>query len=277
MYRLGTALLLGLATPGVHLPSPAPVSHSLPAHHARFWGIEGHRLVARIAAARLDSGPAATAARLLHGAALGEIASWADSLRKSRPNTPPWHYVDIYLTDTSYVPARDCPAEGCVVTALQEQMQLLADRTQTDSVRAEALKWVVHLVGDLHQPLHAGERKDRGGNDLKVTFMGQATNLHWVWDAQLLESFGWTEDQIFDDILRQIAARTDVKRIEGGSVISWVMESHDISRDAVYPGIPPSLELGVDYRDHARPVVMDRLLRGGVRLAAVLNRLLAAG
>jgi hypothetical protein len=278
MYRFSTALLLVLGIPASHgLPSIAPVASTPVAPAARFWGPEGHRLVARIAMARLDSTATAAAARLLNGQSLADVSSWPDQIRSERPATGPWHYIDISILDSSYVPSRDCPPEGCIITALQQQMDLLADRTRSDSVRREALMWVVHLMGDLSQPLHVGERGDRGGNDVKLTFLGRPTNLHALWDSGLLDAFGWTEDQVYTDLMRQIAARADIKQVEGGTIVSWAMESHDLSRDVVYRNLPASLTVDGNYRDQVRVTVMDQLLRGGVRLAAVLNRILAGG
>lgn len=241
------------------------------------WGADGHKIVAEVALGRLSPKAADETRRLLGGQNIPDIASWADQVRTQRPSTGPWHYVDIQITDTSYVPSRDCKNDACVIAAVAAQMALLSDRSRPDSVRAEALKYVVHFIGDLHQPLHGGERADKGGNDVKLTFAGRQSNLHSLWDTGLLLSFGQSDAQIVEQINAEIGRRKDIKAISGGTVVSWVMESHDIARDVVYRNLPNSLEITPAYVDAARPVIYERLLRAGVRLAALIERALGTG
>lgn len=238
------------------------------------WGPDGHRIVAEIALGRLSPAVANETRRLLGGQNITDVASWADAVRRQLPNTGPWHYIDIEITDSSYVPARDCKEDACVIAAVAAQMAILSDRSRPDSARATALKYVVHFIGDLHQPLHAGERGDKGGNDVKVTFQGRLTNLHSLWDSGMLLSFGQTDADIVHQLTDEISRRTDIATLSGGSVVSWVMESHDIARDVVYRNLPNSLEITQQYVDAARPVIYERLLRGGVRLGAAIERAL---
>lgn len=243
----------------------------------RRWGPDGHRIVAEVALGRLSHSVADETRRLLGGQNITEIASWADQVRTQRPSTGPWHYIDIEIGDSSYVPARDCKEDACVIAAVAAQMTILSDRRRPDSLRAEALKYVVHFIGDLHQPLHAGERADKGGNDVKLTFQGRQTNLHSLWDSGMLLSFGQSDADIVRDINDELHRRDDVKATTKGTVVDWVMESHDIARDVVYRNLPNSLEITPAYVDAARPVIHDRLLRAGVRLAVMLERALGDG
>lgn len=245
-----------------------------PSPAARRWGPDGHRIVADIALQRLSPAAANETRRLLGGQNINEIASWADDVRRTMPNTAPWHYIDIEITDTSYVPSRDCKENACVIWAVESRLAILADKAAPDSARASALKFVVHFVGDLHQPLHAGERGDKGGNDVKVTFNGKLTNLHSVWDSGILLSFGQSDAEIVHQLDDEIARRKDIAALSGGTVIQWVMESHDIARDVVYRNLPNSLEITPQYVDAARPVIYERLLRGGIRLGALLEHAL---
>ncbi|HEY3934219.1 MAG TPA: S1/P1 nuclease [Gemmatimonadales bacterium] len=242
--------------------------------HRPFWGPDGHRIVAQIALSRLSPAVADETRRLLDGQNIPDVASWADEHRRDLPGTAPWHYIDIEITDTSYVPARDCKDGACIIAALATQTAILGDRSRPDSARGIALRWVVHLVGDLHQPLHAGERGDRGGNDVKVTFQGKPTNLHSIWDSGLLLAWGQSDEEIEQSIENEIAHRNDIAAISGGSVVQWAMESHDIARDMVYRDLPQSLVIDQHYADLARPIIRDRLLRAGVRLGALLERTL---
>ena len=119
------------------------------------------------------------------GTTLADISTWADEVRSSRPNTGPRHYVNIPRGAFGYNAQRDCRG-GCVVSIIEQSLRLLQDTAKGWTVRQEALKWVVHLVADLHQPLHA-IADDRGGNDVLVQFNGHQTNLHRLWDGDLID------------------------------------------------------------------------------------------
>jgi len=243
------------------------------AHGRLRWGVEGHHVVARIAESRLTPRARAEAERLLGGQSLEAVSTWADEIRRDQPATGPWHYVDIELGDTAYDPARDCPHSACAVDALNTQIGILADTTRSDSARAEALRWVIHLVGDIHQPLHGSDDHDKGGNDDHVVYRGNSTNLHSLWDTGLLQTLG-DEDAIVQQIDRELPRRNDLAAIANTTPVEWAMESHDIARQTVYGLLPPSHEIDSAYVAAARPVIIERLLRGGVRLAAVLDRAL---
>jgi hypothetical protein len=262
-----TALAVTLALT-LSVPAPAAVA-------ALRWGSVGHRIVGDIAESRLSPAVDAETRRLLGGQGLGDVASWADEQRgELGPSVSPWHYVDIEVMDSSYVASRDCKRDACVVAALQAQLAILGDRRQADSARGIALRWVIHLVGDLHQPLHAGERGDRGGNDVKVTFDGRHTNLHSVWDSGIIASLDQPEPEMVQQLEGEIGRRHDIDAIAGGTVVQWVMQSHDLARDVVYGNLPPTLDITPAYVTAAVPVIREQLLRAGVRLAALLERTL---
>src|SRR5690606_31977477 len=126
------------------------------------------------------------------------IATWADNLRGSDPGlgkrSAPWHYVNIGEAGCRYESQAHCPDGGCVNEALEVQTRILADRGRSDAERLQALKFVVHLVGDAHQPLHAGHRHDRGGNDYQLNYRGKGTNLHSLWDSGMLRTRKLDED-----------------------------------------------------------------------------------
>src|SRR5689334_14950394 len=134
------------------------------------WGQEGHRVVALIAERHLTPAARAEAAQLLaiEGASgMAAVASWADDFRSTHRQTAPWHFVNIPLAAAGYDHARDCPDEQSVVAKPNEFAAVLADRSARDRKRALALKFLIHLVADLHQPLHASDRHDRGGNEVQ--------------------------------------------------------------------------------------------------------------
>ncbi len=258
-------LWMFLAAAGFHLDAAPPPR----------WGTDGHQIVARLAATRIAPATAAEVSRLLGGQSMAAVSTWADMVRRDRPATAAWHFVDIEVIDSSYVPSRDCKDGACIIDALATQTAILADRTANDSVRSEALKWVIHFVGDLHQPLHGSDRYDKGGNDVKLTFQGKQTNLHSLWDTGLLLSQGLSDDQIVDSIVGRMQRRPDLAAIANATTVQWAMESHDLARDVVYRLLPQGTEIGPDYVAAAMPVINERLLRAGVRLAAVLDRALA--
>ncbi len=270
-----TFLLAVLATPSPLHASPGRPD-PIPAQVVRRWGRVGHRAIAIVAEERLSPAARRTVKRLLDGGSLADASTWADSIRPERPETSPWHYVNIPVIDSVYRPDRYCP-HGCVVTAYTTQLEILSDRSRPTAERTEALRWVVHLLEDLHQPLHAGDRGDRGGNDVQVTFHGRRTNLHWLWDTQLLEALGYDDALLATAIRNGIRAQEPLEAMTAGSVVDWVMQSHDIARDVVYPMLPSSLVIGDRYMLEVLPALQLQLVRASVRLTAVLDRALADG
>jgi hypothetical protein len=233
------------------------------------WGTTGHQIIAELAQRRLSAAARAQVTTLLHGATLASVASWADDVRSSRPETARWHFVDIPREASRYDAARDCAPEAqgdCVIAAIERFRQVLADRRRPESERAEALKFLVHFVGDLHQPLHSIDDHDRGGNGVPVTLFGQPTNLHAVWDSGLIAHTGLG--------VAEYVARLEASDVDAsGTPISWAEEAHRAAVDHAYV-IPADRRLDEPYYDANRPVVDLQLARGGARLARLLNETL---
>jgi nuclease S1 len=151
---------------------------------AAAWGKAGHRVVAALATSLLASETQRQVADLLDpGVTLADIATWADEVRPNRPTTGPWHNVYIPRGASGYNAQRDC-SQGCVVSAIEQSLRLLQDPSKGRAVHQEALKWVVHFVADLHQPLHA-IADDR--NEVLVQLASRQMNLHRLWDVDLIE------------------------------------------------------------------------------------------
>ncbi len=242
------------------------------------WGGIGHRVVARIAEQHLTPKARQEINKLLQpGETLASISTYADEIRNSRPDTRRLHYVNIPLLASEYVPSRDCRSsdEGdCIIAALERFRLALASVKETRERRAFALKFIVHLIGDLHQPLHCADNDDRGGNDVKVTWFGPSErqqNLHGVWDYAIVEQGGRKEEDWLK-ILSQTSPEK-IPTLQAGSVIQWAMESWQAGKDHAYK-IPPNRQLGQAYYDKSLPVVEDRLRKAGLRLARVLNEAL---
>lgn len=262
------------------------------------WGPEGHAIVADIAEAHLSAAAMSQVTQLLSQeghAHLDEISSWADEVRPQRPETAPWHFVDIPLDATGYDAARDCDGGNCVVAKIVDFEKVLADRSAAPTDRLDALKWVVHFVGDIHQPLHAEDDGDRGGNEVHLSYFKKRTNLHAIWDGGILEvaldlhlgphysfdhaavkSAAMKLDEEIGIANRAAWAPADLDRRLNKAVVSWANESHLAAKTVAYPDLP-ALRRGdwsTGYEEHAWPVVRTQLERAGARLAEVLNEAL---
>ncbi|HET7843749.1 MAG TPA: S1/P1 nuclease [Xanthomonadales bacterium] len=240
---------------------------------ASAWGPRGHAIVAELASRELSPGARAEVERLLGGEArrsLLDVATWPDFLRKwpGYGNTPPLHYVNFPRGECHYVAARDCPGGRCVVEAIEHFRAVLASDAP-DAERADALKWVAHLVADVHQPLHATWGDDRGGNSVQLRFRGEGTNLHALLDSGLLATRELSARRYADAIAQEGTPATTVDR--AGLAAGWAEESCALGREA-YPAAR-----GVDdaYVARWRPVLEQRLSLAATRLAALLDATLA--
>ncbi len=242
------------------------------------WGAEGHRIVAEIAEQYLEPATARQVRDLLaldNATTLAEVANWADQIRPLRRDTAPWHFVDIPISASGYDHARDCPHDDCVVAKIEQFAAELHNRELPPRMRLDALKFVVHFVGDVHQPLHASDDGDRGGNDIKVEFLGRRTNLHAVWDTGILALAVQGDERAYALRLEHSITPADLARWRGGSPIDWANESHGIAVRVIYgelqhaPGPLPE-----SYEQAALPIVNEQLEKAGVRLAATLNEAL---
>jgi nuclease S1 len=251
-------------------------------HEAHAWGRLGHRLVAALAWDDLTPQARAQIADLLKDEAdptLPGIASWADELREHDPDlgkrTASWHYVNIAEDDCQYDAAKHCKSGNCVVEAIRAQTAILADATRSRAERLQALKFVVHFIGDVHQPLHAGFAHDKGGNDFQVQFDGRGTNLHSLWDSGMLKAANLEEGDWLKR-LRAIPLAVDLpaQPLSPPSA-QWAEAS---CRIMMRPGFyPPKATIGEAYVQTWRPLAEEQLRRGGAELAVTLNAALARG
>jgi hypothetical protein len=235
---------------------------------ANAFGPEGHEIVARIADAALTAPTRARIDAILAlepGATLASISSWADQTRDK--STAAWHYVNMPRgSDCDYVAVRDCPGGDCVVEALHKQAERLHTASGADQL--EALKFVVHFVGDLHQPLHAGYADDKGGNAYQLQAFEQGTNLHSLWDSAMIRAIDPSASSLSATLLSRSAPSASL----AFAPEQWARESCLIvGRPDFYPA---NRTIGSDYLQTFEPVVTDRLYLAGLRLAATLNGIL---
>lgn len=272
-------VLAALAAAAALVPAPALA-----------WGKTGHRVVAAIADTQLSGLARAQVQQILGpGESLDEAANWPDEMRAAPGNfwqktSTPWHYVT--LNGIIYDHA---PTEGDALEALSRFSKTLQDPNASRADKQLALRFIVHLVGDLHQPLHVGKCCDRGGNDVKVTWFGKPTNLHAVWDSQLPDDEQLSFSELATKLERHISPQ-DVVKWWDVNPRDWISESGEI-RDTLYPTArdmskPPKgkkprkgaavlPELSYNYVFKFTPVMERRLSQGGVRLAAYLNAIFA--
>ena len=265
----------------------AAAAASLVPSSALAWGKTGHRVVAAIADQQLSGLARAHVKEILGGAeSLDEAANWPDEMRSApgefwQKTSTPWHYVT--LNGIIYDHA---PSEGDALKALNQFRDVLRDPNASLADKQLALRFVVHLVGDLHQPLHVGKCCDRGGNEVKVKWFGRDLNLHSVWDSALVD-----EQQLsFTEMTAKLQRHTSPKDVIDSWDINprdWISESAQI-RETIYPSPPakptkgkkkgkgPVLpELSYAYVYKFTPVMERRLQQAGIRLAAYLNEIYA--
>jgi len=238
------------------------------------WGPEGHEAVAILTERYLRPSTRAHVRELLGSESLEEASLWADQIAHStRPETASWHYIDIPLRDSGIDLRRECPQGQCVLAKTEEFLAVLGNPRPGREARSQALKFVVHFVADLHQPLHCEDHHDKGGNTQAVIFEGHPDNLHWVWDTGLVQEINRDPRSLAAELESEI---TDSERAawQAGSVESWVLASHRLAQTVAYRrgwgfGTPV---LGPGYDTRAEAIIRIQLEKAAVRLAFLLNR-----
>ncbi len=234
------------------------------------WGQKGHDTVAYIAECHLTPATASAISELLDGKSIVYWANWMDSAS----HTPEyewsrtWHYKNIDA-DKTFESAPNIK-EGNIVQAIEEQTAILANPASTEAQKQLAIKMVVHFLGDIHQPLHLGHASDRGGNSWNVQYFNRDTNIHSLWDGSLPEAahkWSYTEWQ------QQIDRASEDEQLEiikEGNPTAWGKETYEICKE-VYDKTPRGSRLSYDYISEWTPVVEQQFLKGGLRLADLLN------
>jgi hypothetical protein len=287
------------------------------------WGCKGHQIVALLAENHLTPRARAMVSDILAADpisptlsryckqtgldAFADSSTWADDERGVRPDTAPWHFIDIPRGAREGNVSKYCsPATGCVTSALAAQMRVLRDPKASAQARGDALRFVIHFVGDVHQPLHASTNNDLGGNCVPVSFFGRSPtesrpgsgifdpNLHEVWDVEIIERFsaGESPAQVAKELDQKFQAREVAWQSAPPDFAAWAWESHQLAENTAYGKLPHRIpietpravtgcaagnnaaideSLGADYQSTAAPVVQEQLAKAGIRLAALLN------
>jgi hypothetical protein len=248
------------------------------------------------------------------GDAMTDASTWADDIRTPRPETAPWHYIDISLGTSRQEFATFCaPPESCVTQAITEQIAILRTSGASAQEKGDALRFLIHFVGDLHQPLHAATNNDQGGNCVPVAYFNAlpelrnpetesyAPNLHGVWDTNILATIttGKTAEQVASELDQSFRSKIIHWKRGGANVNGWAWESYQVAKKTVYGKLPTTIHvespqpikscaednhianrmlklnerLEQPYQDVAAPVVLQQIAKAGARLALLLEQL----
>lgn len=230
------------------------------------WGREGHQIIAGLAYAQLTPAAREQVDRLLAlepGETLESISTWADEHRS--PATAFWHYVNFPRDSCHYEAERDCPDGRCVVVAIEKQTNILKSKI-SDEKRLQALKYLVHLVGDVHQPLHAGYRDDKGGNTYQLQAFMRGSNLHALWDTLIIAEMNEAPEIVVQRLMKS-------KPLTNTAEVPVEQAAQESCRIVGTAGFYPERRVGRDYVERFMPVLEQRLRLAGWRLAQLLNQM----
>ncbi|OUJ72879.1 S1/P1 nuclease [Hymenobacter crusticola] len=238
----------------------------------RAWGVMGHRTVAKIAQNHLKKSTKRQIAQLLGTETIPLVSTWADEARYSSEykETAPWHFANLpdglgYEQFSTQLKALTVPN---AYQALQQNIQILKDPAKSKDEKVVALKFVIHLVGDVHQPMHVSRAEDQGGNKIQAKYQGKETNLHSLWDSGLVEYQGYTYSemaQAYDHV-----RGSQQKQWQAADPVQWMFESYQISQQ-LYAEAAKGTDFDFRYTPAHLPTVQERITQAGIRLAGVLN------
>lgn len=237
---------------------------------AYFWGQNGHRVTGKIAEIHLTRKAKRNIDKLLKGKSLAFVSTYADEIKSDRKynSYSVWHYVNMGLEETYEVSEKN--PEGDLVVGIDTCIKVLKNEQSTEEEKVFHLKMLIHLIGDLHQPMHIGRKEDKGGNDVQVQWFGQGTNLHSVWDTKMIEDFNMSYIELADNA--DDLSKSQMESLQKGTVIDWVNEVHQITK-GVYESVKVGEKLSYRYSYLYLETVRTQLQKGGIRLAVVLNEI----
>jgi hypothetical protein len=276
-----------LALLALALPSPALA-----------WGFFAHRITADVAEANISPAARAEIRRLMRAEALvgtpecelstlQDASVWPDCVRRTGwrwGHTAAWHYRTTPICE-AYSPGANCAGGNCITAQITRNHRILADESLPDNVRLQALAFMVHFAGDIHMPLHSGDKNDRGGNDRRASYsIVSGLNLHWIWDGPLAE---YAITAANPKVVRAYSAE-ERQELGGGSPADWGRESWQISRSFVYPTafdtdnvceqeLPDVTVMTREDIERSRPIAARRVSQAGLRIAELLESAFAPG
>jgi hypothetical protein len=232
------------------------------------WGVIGHRTVGQVAAQHISKKTQIAMEDLLGGASLAYISTYADEIKSDDQYKAynPWHYVNMEL-DENYDSSKK-NSKGDIIHAIGKCIKVLKSKTASKKDNKFYLKLLIHFIGDLHQPLHLGKKSDKGGNDIKIKWFGKISNLHRLWDSDLIDSSKLSYTELSKNLPR--LSQVQQKQIASSPISVWIEETHAITKN-IYKDLPKNTNLGYRYRYENFETIRLQLLKAGLRLAYVLD------
>ena len=230
------------------------------------WGRVGHQVIGEIATQNLSPIAINQINKILNGQSLALVSTWADEMR-SNPKFKkyaPWHYVNMPL-DENYHESNKNP-KGDIIQAINKCIEVLKEKNSTQEMKSFHLKYLVHLIGDIHQPLHVGRFEDRGGNDIKLNFLGNNSNLHSVWDTRIIEYFAVDYKSLAIELMGKKKVQVSLNPID------WTNESQQEVKK-IYSKIIGVDTISLDYVNKNFPLIKNQLHKAGLTLANILNNI----
>lgn len=238
------------------------------------WGTTGHRVVAEIAQRHLSGKAKREIKKIFGREPLDYWANWPDFIKSDTTGkwkeTSEWHYVDLpgHLSKETFIQELKAIDHKSLYSQIPAMEQTLKDKNASLDDKKIALIFLIHLVGDLHQPLHVGHARDLGGNKIEEYWFGKKTNLHAIWDEDLIDYQKWSYTEYATNI--DVAGKDEIAQIQSGTLEDWFYQSHELA-DEVYDRTPEDSKLGYSYNYIFYNKLNQQLLDGGLRLAKVLN------
>lgn len=234
------------------------------------WSKTGHRTTGEVAQKHLTRKARKAIDKLLNGQSLAMVSTFGDDIKADRDfrKFSAWHYVN-FPADKKYTDVE--PSKyGDVIIGIEKCMAVIKDEKSTQNDKVFYLKLLVHLVGDLHQPMHVGRLEDKGGNDIQIQWFDKGSNLHRVWDSHLIEDYGMSYTELASNLPR--LSKKQKKYIQQGTIYDWVEESQDVA-NKLYDSVEVGEKLYYRYGYVWWNTVEQQLQKGGLRLAKILNKL----
>ena len=235
------------------------------------WGQTGHRVIGLIAEGHLTRKASRKIEKLLEGKSLAFVSTYADEIKSDRAYSKysPWHYVN-YALGTSYDVSNRTDA-GDIIFGIEQCVKVLSDANSSVEEQQFHLALLVHLIGDMHMPLHAGREEDRGGNDIKLSWFSKPSNLHRLWDSDLIESVNLSYTELAAELNSQLSSN-QLARYNSGTYLDWIEDSHEAAA-SIYASAKEDDRLAYRYSYEYNDLLFAQLQKGGVRLARLLNQL----
>ena len=234
------------------------------------WSETGHRVVGKIADQYLKPRTKRKIKKLLKNHSLAFVSTYADEIKSDKRFNEfyTWHFINMPL-DSNYEDSEKSKS-GDLVTGINHCINVIKDENSSDDDKAFYLKLLIHFIGDLHQPMHVGLVEDKGGNDFKLQWFYKDSNLHSVWDREMIDSYNMSYSELAHNA--DVLTKKQVKVIQEGSIIDWVNDTHKLTRE-VYAHVKPNENLRYRYSYNNFETVRTQLQKAGIRLAKVLNDL----